>query len=902
MKTTTKRKTWILAFSEKAGKWNDLSNLAKLIQSGKKHEMRWNFESKDSSIGDRVFLLSQVDGHRGIFGAGHIISNRFKDKHWLPNNENNGAESWYLNIELDWLIDYDKEKILTKDELTKKFPDDIWSWHHSGDLPKCDFYELEVLWGKHIGVEHNILNILRASQDIDPFTHDASYELIASLISCYAQKKSLDDLNFDDADCILRICNIFDPDEKRKYIEKCHLPSKDTAELLKQFDKCAEKYRSGKYTNESFGMFNSYVATFRAYYPNELYSTFPKDFVSLLIDIARAKDAEQAYAVLSEKPFDSWKGIKVATASAILHCLKPNWFPILNKNEGYKDIYQLIVPDMERKNTTANYIEWAEKLLHIKNEEYQFDNFRVIDIQQRLLGKGEEEKYMNTLKDGRQVFIVFQRGKRFNTEMQQGIIQAPDNQKVHHHKLAASVKAGDIIFHMSNKKVKAVSAVKSSPIVNNGIIKVETAYTEFSNAIDSTLFKEKFKRICTGAKYAPFDKNGEGNQGYFFSLDLRIAALFANAARKNNPELKCQILEDIIGDQGTMENPLSASTRINPLHKIGLNTILYGPPGTGKTYITKKYAVAICECGGDLSALENTPDNEIDDRFNKLFKDNRIVFTTFHQSYSYEDFIEGIKPKKVDDTNDFSYEPVDGLFKEFCDPNNNKNGEPRVFIIDEINRGNISKIFGELITNIEESKRGNISILPYSKDEFSVPSNIYLLGTMNTADRSIALLDIALRRRFDFVEMRPDTKVLEKEGINIVDGDIDVASMLEAMNERIKGLLNREHTIGHALFMDLKKENSLEMLARIFKYKIIPLLQEYFFEDYNKIALVLGDDAKTQQDLKFITSKSVVPSDVFEGENNEYVDDLNISYEINEEALTNPESYKKIYTKWKAKH
>lgn len=182
----------------------------------------------------------------------------------------------------------------------------------------------------------------------------------------------------------------------------------------------------------------------------------------------------------------------------------------------------------------------------------------------------------------------------------------------------------------------------------------------------------------------------------------------------------------------------------------------------------------------------------------------------------------------------------------------------RVFIIDEINRGNISKIFGELITLIEPTKRIGASeqlraSLPYSGQKFGVPDNVYIIGTMNTADRSIARIDAALRRRFSFVEMLPESAILKDI---LVDG-IDIAEMLDTLNKRITVLLDREHTIGHSYFLSLKTDPSIERLAAIFENEIIPLLQEYFYDDYEKIQLVLGDNQKPDDSTRFIVKKQM---------------------------------------------
>ena len=269
----------------------------------------------------------------------------------------------------------------------------------------------------------------------------------------------------------------------------------------------------------------------------------------------------------------------------------------------------------------------------------------------------------------------------------------------------------------------------------------------------------------------------------------------------------------------------------------------------------------------------------------------RFKTVTFHQSYSYEDFIEGIKPVLETgdaDNSEIGYQIEAGIFKKICLEAKNDPNQPYAIFIDEINRGNVASVFGELITLIEADKRtgekNEISLeLPYSKKNFSVPSNLHIIGTMNTADRSVEALDTALRRRFSFVEMIPEPKKIESDGASKgrID-DIDLVKLLSTINERIEILVDRDHTIGHAFFMNAR---SLSDLKAVIADKIIPLLQEYFYGDYHKMELVLGNGFFKKKSVEKIAF--AVETDLqFEGEMFTILDAKKMSDKDFKDAIT----------------
>ncbi len=571
-------------------------------------------------------------------------------------------------------------------------------------------------------------------------------------------------------------------------------------------------------------------------------------------------------------------------------------------------------------------------------------------------------------------------------------------------------------------------------------------------------------------------------------IQARFNALFKQVGLREGDKVQLTRLDPyryqmrFLKNTETAEQPKAVSLPVSTPRKDAamanapLNQILFGPPGTGKTYNTINHALAILdpEFLTQHQDGSDTARKALKARFDELVKAGRIDFVTFHQSFSYEDFVEGIRAQS-NASDQLEYKVESGVFKRLCDiartsevpvttgirskpriwkisingtadtatrrycfdhnearigwgetgdlanPDLEKNAyyqslgsndrstlnslaqemvpgdivicirsveqieaigvvsgpyrfeqevpssiredyqhvrpvnwlytdvglsilplnddvrftlktiypmdrfswgdllaylqqsgkqlqeaaklastdgkKPYVLIIDEINRGNISRIFGELITLIEPSKRAGAieelsTTLPYSRKLFSVPDNLYLIGTMNTADRSLAGLDIALRRRFTFVEMPPKPELLADTEI---DG-VNIGQLLEVMNQRIEVLLDRDHCLGHAYFLPLKfkQARTLDKLAFIFKNQILPLLQEYFFEDWERINWVLNGQQTDDRTCRFLIQPDG-NSQLTKLFGNELANQLqDRRWKINESAFTNIESYRQI--------
>lgn len=601
--------------------------------------------------------------------------------------------------------------------------------------------------------------------------------------------------------------------------------------------------------------------------PKSRWDTLPKEVQSQMVDatIKQGLQDTKAFLIRADKKYSSifMKPIKIDETSdlgtgklgqaSVIYC---------GENEKVKPekIYRLFERALKEHEHLLNEVDEQKKekvQSVIEKINHAINNYKSYPKRCWQIAPGESAKFWDICKEKGIINVgwndvVIRYGKRLfefhdRENLKEALREFYDKQRLNIYtnelwNFIKEVKVGDIVVANKGKQmIIGIGEIKSEPMLDLDL--------EFS------IYRQvDWKYPDLNIQIVPELKG-------IFGWTIRL--LKADEIEKLGIS---RYLENDLNDFGPFE-------RLERILNSKKQVIIYGPPGTGKTYVSREF---------------------VKEKVSDFYERSRFV--TFHQSYGYEEFIEGLRPVSRD--GQISYIIEEGTFKRMCRDAFNalcvktdvekkweereglpdlseeekqeiknilKSGDfPRFYlVVDEINRGDISRIFGELITLLEADKRllcenELIVILPNSKTKFAVPPNLYIIGTMNTADRSIALIDVALRRRFGFIELMPDDTLLEKQfsGEEAQEKVSEIRKLavevLKEINKRIMKIYDRNHQIGHSYFMRLKdaktEEETKELLKEIWFFEIIPLLQEYFHDSPNKLKEVLGEDFFKDED------------------------------------------------------
>ncbi|TCX53908.1 hypothetical protein C1I36_02305 [Dehalobacter sp. 14DCB1] len=692
---------------------------------------------------------------------------------------------------------------------------------------------------------------LKTVADVEADKHDGSYELVRETVQALStvEKGQLDIKDLDLLYFMVVGTWRSGIDVKRQKIRDSHLDGKEKEKLLAALDRVKEKAEKHEYENIegeakklgwSIGMFGTGFHTFASKADKES----AEEFISLCVDLKDMTDDEAMFQKTAETIKKGIRGMQSAAASVMLHCLKPTTFPIMNS--AVNDTASLFLIEgvsLIKPRELEYYVQNARQLKKFRDEKCLFRNYRAMDMKLSIYGRSKE-----TIEDEPDIFTIQQDDKiniwkvshgnngSFTAEereryLDQSIITVHrETGKGQGAEFEKGMKIGDYFYLChGNSGVKLLGKVTSEAMQLD--TKTEgwlyrsyevVAYSKNPDYQYSAPQKGWTPNYNSTAWRIPRSDFAEFEKYILIPcFDMKVQDLIFDEIviqpTEEEPSSSSSVLElyskeDFLNEVFISEQQYDEITILLNRKK---NIILQGAPGVGKTYAAKRLAYSLMGCMDDA----------------------RIEMIQFHQNYSYEDFVMGFRPVEGG-----GFELRTGIFHQFCIKASNDPTRDYYFVIDEINRGNLSKIFGELLMLIENDKRGSKFSVPltYKPDSrFYVPQNVFVIGMMNTADRSLAMIDYALRRRFCFIEMEPafGTQAFRK---HLVDNGIHedlierIIIRMNYLNNQIAAdsNLGRGFKIGHSYFCNPSTDEN--WYQSVIEYEINPLIEEYWFDNEEK--------------------------------------------------------------------
>lgn len=721
--------------------------------------------------------------------------------------------------------------------------------------------------------ETEIENLIREKEDINTDLYDGCYLLFQRTIEEY-KTVDMQEIDCKDLDCIYSMVIgtwKISFKKKKENVEKSNLRDESKAKLLKLIDEVETKVNEGFYQNKEngkscAGMFGTGFLTF-----SKTSNEDAKKFILLCVALSDETDEscmlDIAERVLSEKN----NGLGTATISEMLHCLKPYCFPILNNNvEDF--LYDKVGVQLDSRRDPTKYIENVRRIKEYRDCNFKFRNYRVFDLVESEISNKKvnywawNHTWENASNNDIQSLITDTIKSNY-CKMQYEYDFQNNSSVSRNWKNAMNLREGDIVFLRGKNKFYAYGRVVKPRRKADITLKMSDIIRKKNHEFDGINYRsDSYKGIICFSDSDVFYENLEGESewgqridvdswrcycrdGIDCSSDIYNNSNLYDAIRPIKENSAMKYMKDL---EATFMQEERKYIALLEEHK---NLIFHGAPGTGKTYLAKKIAMA---------KILNKRPNEIGDSDNELL-DRYCKFVQFHPSYDYTDFVEGIKPVSIDSNGNIIFARIDGTFKNFCKKAVKEPEKPFYFIIDEINRGELSKIFGELFFSIEPSYRGkeyykvetqfqkliNADDEDFFKYGFYVPDNVYIIGTMNDIDRSVDTMDFAMRRRFVFVEITAEQSAInmglaERSQDGEIINETDAYKRMKNLNAAIISgeipELNESYCIGAQYFLN-KEGKPVQDFETLWDLKLKGLLTEYLrgTSNINESLMMLHD-------------------------------------------------------------